>query len=264
MTPSGATLILTSVATSCVAILLAMPKPVEPVELPALVVPRAATELAHEADRSLSEALPRGAAVTRVRRLLDETARGETRREAFGSASRRRAQMDAAVGVLLHEKGPTALRAIRARATLDALHALEHELPEQERVRRLGRFMESLTHYGAYRDGTRVAPWPVVRVMFVSRVNAMLGRLPTDGMTTDDQRFYWGWLALHATSAPIDLRMRALTHYGDLGGKNAAEAAGVMLYRLGEVREASHAFEVLYARNGSLRARNHALAGLAP
>jgi hypothetical protein len=262
MTPSGATLILTSVATSCVAILLAMPKPVEPVELPALVVPRAATDTAREADRSLAAALPTGAAVTRVRRLLDETARGETRREAFGSASRRRTQMDAAVGVLLHEKGASALRAIRARATLDALSALEHELPE--RVRRLGRFMESLTQYGAYRDGTRLAPWPVVRVMFFARVNAMLGRLPTDGMTTDDQRMYWGWLALHATSAPIDLRMRALTHYGDLGGKNAAEAAGVMLYRLGEIREASRAFEILHAQNGSLRARNHALAGLAP
>lgn len=264
MTPSGATLILTVVATSCVAVLLGMPRPLEPTELPALVVTRSMEARARARDERLARSLTDSPELTRVRRLLDETARGETRREAFGTADARRRSMDAAVGALLQRRGAGPLDALRARATLDALDALDRTLPEAERTRRLGRFMDALVQYGAYRDGARFAPRGVVRVMFMARVNAMLGRLPTSGFSREEQRLFWGWLALHAEGAPIDLRMRALGNYGDLGGTNAAEAAGVMLYKVGEQRESARAFEVLFARNGSLRARDAALAGATP
>lgn len=262
MTPSGATLILTAVATSCVAVLLGMPRPIEPTELPALVVTRAETERFLAEDRRRARALGDEPTVRRVRALLDASARGEVRREAFGTADARRRAMDAAVGALLHARGPAAIHAIRARATLDALDALAHALPEPERVRRLGRFPETLARYGAYRDGKRLAPVAVVRVLFMGRVNAMLGRRPTDGLDEAGERIYWGWLALHAADAPIDQRLRALNRYGDLRGPSAAEAAGVLLFRVGQLRDASAAFEIVHARTGSIRARDHALAGL--
>ncbi len=265
MTPSGATLILTTVATSCVAILLGMPRPIEPTDPPALVVTRAMQSRVDEADLALARGLHMSPELRRVASLVDASSRGEVRLEAFGTADARRRAMDAAVGAVLRAHGVEPLRALRARSVLDALVALDagaRALPEPERVRRLGRFTESLEQYDAYARGERRAPRAVVRVIYMARWNAIVGRLNTDGFTDEDLRMYWGWLALHATGAPIDLRIRALRHYGDLGGKNAAEAAGVLLFRVGEFRESSRAFDAVHAVNGSIRARNHGLAGV--
>ena len=74
---------------------------------------------------------------------------------------------------------------------------------------------------------------------------------------------YWGWLALEAASAPIELRLEALEHYEEATGRPAHEARATLLYLGGDALRASDLFTRAYEDFGSVRLRNHALAALA-
>ena len=177
-----------------------------------------------------------------------------------GQARERVRRLLASTHGLVEEHGEEVIAQLRAADVLRGEQALRGELPAGDAISELGGFMRMMERYGMAANGQQVAPRFVVSTAFAARWNAMHDRDLTEGFSDIERRAYWGWLALHAVDAPMDLRMEAIGHYEAASGERADEARGVLLYDSGDMLAAEDAFNAAYDEHGAFRLRNHALA----
>ena len=261
LTESGAKLIVVAVAAGCAGLLLAMPQPVTPTEMPALVLDPGAMEEVRSLDRQRAAQTPGDETSARLLALY----RAQGRAEAAGAEERQAATergvaLQRATDAFIAAHGSDALGTLRAKAATDLPEALAGRLDADDEQAVLGSFPRMLERYGLTRDGAIVAPPFIVRTLFVARFNAILRRPLTEGFAPVEAQAYWGWLALETPDAPIERRQSALEAYAAAGGAGVAEARAVLAFEAGDGPRASHAFTALYEETGVLRYRNHAMA----
>lgn len=254
---SGGKLLLVVVAAACAGALCVMPRPVPPAEPPSVVLDRGEVATVESRRRAAAAGAPDGAAARGLLVLFQEQGKAEAGRRP--SLERRRERFEQARAALEEEAGEEALAKLRARV----IEALGEALAAPEGPDRdgwLGSFPRMLARYGATSERGPIAPPFVVETLYKARFNAIVGLELVDGMEPVELRAYWGWLALHAGRAPMTRRLEALDRYAEAGGDRIAEAAGALHYRRGAPARASIALERAYARDPSLRLRNHQMA----
>lgn len=235
------------------------PMEAPPVELPALtLVPR---DVQAVRDADAAREAPTGERA-RIRLTIYEEANvaEHDATDYPGQARIRAGRLGIALTALIEEQGEDVVEACRVTDTERALGALRGDAEAEDAVAALGGFVRMMERYDMARDGRQTAPAFVVRTALKARWNAVHGRDLTEGFAPIELQAYWGWLALHANSAPLERRLEALDRYEAAGGANASEARGALLFEAGDMGGAREAFESAYAEHGTFRLRNHALA----
>lgn len=250
-------------ATSLAGATLVAPQPVRPWELPSLRLDRKLADENAERDRRLSRAVPEGEGVETLRRLFLEHGLAES--EGTNTAADddlRQVRIFRTLESVVKEHGPESVVALRAKATEDFIEGFSSDPANpvgEETIGRRGAFVEMLERYGAMQDGVVIAPETTVRALYKARWNAIHRRPLVEGLTPIERQAYWGWLALHATSAKIELRREALRQFAEAGGSGAQEAAALFHLLDGESELAVNALGDLYDAQGEIRLRNLAL-----
>ncbi|MBW2628953.1 MAG: hypothetical protein JRE45_15205 [Deltaproteobacteria bacterium] len=167
MTESGLKLIVWLIAASLVGTTLAIPQPVDPWEMPSLVLDRAAASDAIRLDETLANELVDTAEAQALRSLFLDHGRSEANppyeRTEF---DRRQATIHHATKALVDEQGLPALEAMRSSAVEEFVRVFgdgSHEPRDDYEVGVLGGVREVLQQYGAMHEGVLVAPPTAVR-----------------------------------------------------------------------------------------------------
>jgi hypothetical protein len=240
----------------------ATPRPAQPAEMPALVLPAPAVARAIADEDALAATAPEDDEdETLRRRLYLAEGRAEVRmNDSPDDYQTRRANLTMFVQRIA-ARDPHEVAAIRARDVTRMLPALRGEggLNSDDRAAELGGFPALLARYGAIVNERRVAPEIVIRTMFHARWNTTHGLPLTDGMDTLHLRAYHGWLALEGGEAPLAMRIEALEPFAAAGGWRVWEARGALAFESGAFAEARGDYERAYELGGSVRLRNLAL-----
>lgn len=254
----GATCALIASAVACTVVVLAVPRPVEPLELPALRLSRADVAAQLASDRAAAARAPRGEDVSRWQALYREDGLSElSPHPDHARIAKRRVELAAECAALLHRVGDAGARALVAATTERALAGLRGELAAREAQGLLGIFPVLLRRYGFIAaDGTLRAPELSVRAFYKARFNLICERPRAFGLSAIELQALEGWNALHATGLPAGQRLLAAKAFSDAGGTDAIEAVAVWLFANG-ARERSHALlQRLHEQRGALRIRN--------
>jgi hypothetical protein len=266
VTESGIKLIGWVVAASLAGGILAMPQPVDPWEMPSLVLDREAASDAIRLDRALAEEVPESEEVRALRSLFLEHGRAEADPPyARVEYDERQAAIYRGMQAVVAKHGPQALEAMRAAAVEELVRVLGDGTrpPEDDHeVGVLGGFPRILRQYGLIYRGVMVAPELSVRALYKARWNSIHRRDLVDGMSPIELQAYWGWLALYGWSRPLSEREDALVAFENAGGFGAQEAAALMDLLAGRPDRAWKSLERLYAQSGQLRLRNLALGAM--
>ena len=262
VTESGLKLFFWLVVAALAGMVLALPQPVDPWELPSLVLDRAEASDAIDLDRTLAKEVPSSDEARALQTIFLEHGRAESnppyeRRE----YDRRQIAIHHARQAFTEAHGAASLGAIRAKAVEEAIHLLDDGRfgSTGDDTGIVGGFGEVLERYGAIHDGVLVAPPLTVRVLYKARWNSV-HRLPfVDGFSPIEEQAYWGWLALHGWGKPLQKRRQALTAFRDAGGFGTEEAEALFDLLQGRAEEAEAALIGLHEANGQLRPRNLAL-----
>jgi hypothetical protein len=242
------------------ATLFSAPRPVVPRELPGLRL--GAREIAEvaEADARLAAGAPDDELAQRLEDALAEHNLAEAGApEPREAAQARGERLRDAARAVAREHGLHGLLALRARAVL-AMERARGAARGAALDRVVGRFPSLLERYGVTSGGRLRGPLFVVRTLFKARFSTLCGREPTEAFARVELRAYHGWLAIGARSAPPAARVEAARRYLDAGGTDGDELLGALAWELGEPTVADERFGAAFARTGSLRLRNHALA----
>lgn len=236
----------------------AMPRALAPLELPALSLRPDWVQAQERADTQLAAAAPStpaaGELLAAVQRygqrevLLFDNARllGSYRHELHGAYERVRT-----------ESGAHAVLALRALAVSKLEAALEGKLQGEALQAWLGVFPNVLIQHLATRDGLELAPHFVVRTLYKARWNRMLDLSSETDLSVVERQAYFGWLGLHAYTLPMFERRQALSGYAAAGGEHAAEAQGVLAFLDHDFGAAVQCLEQAYAQRPSFRVRNY-------
>lgn len=262
VTESGLKLVFWIVLVGLAGAMLAVPQPVDPWEMPSLVLDRAEVSDAIDLDRALAEETPDSDEARALRALFLEHGRAEAnppyeRREYDG----RQVQIHEATESLANTHGAASLAAMRADAVEEAVRVLEDGGFDAhgDETGVIGGFTEILERYGAVGDGVLLAPPLTLRVLYKARWNSV-HRLPfVAGFSPIEAQAYWGWLALHAWGKPLQKRREALLAYRDAGGLGTEEADALFDVLEGRLDEAEAELTRLYEATGQLRLRNSAI-----
>ncbi len=263
MTESGVTLVLWAVAASLTGAMLAIPQPVDPWEMPSLVLNRKAVAEQMRRNEALAATLSDGEEVDRLRALFIGHGLAEVNPPyAKVDYDTRQANIYRAIKALAEAQGPEAFGAMRARAIDDFMHLFgdgRGKLDTEDDIGAVGGFREILGRYGAIYQEVLIAPEMTVRALYKARWNLIHRMQATNGFSEIELQAYWGWLALHGWGVPLGERRDALVAYRDAGGANAKEASA--LFDLLEQRpeKAAKLLEALYVESRELRLRNLAL-----
>lgn len=265
MTPSGAKLIVATVAACCAFVVLSLPR---------AVPPQAPVFFPTDAERALPDTLQReraaaaavtgysGAAFERLQRLEREQGLSEVGPgEAPGVAEERALGLRRLLSVV-DQQHDGAVEALRAHALQQLWPALRGDLEEVEEQAVLGSFPRILERYGAARDGRRIAPKSVVHAMFKARWNTLHGLEQDDGFSPEQARAFWGWAACNAPAIAASVRLEAIRRYARAGGPLARELVAFAAYQEGEYARAARLYDELFEESRFLRHRNHARAAL--
>ena len=263
MTESGLKLIGWLVAASMVGALLAIPQPVDPWEMPSLVLDRTAVSDAIRLDQALANEAPEDEQAQALRALFLAHGRAEANppyeRIDFDE---RQAAISRATKALIDSQGAPAFEAMRARAVEEFIRVFGNgskEAQGDDDNAVLGGVRQILEQYGAIHRGVLVAPPLTARVFYKARWNSVHRRPFTEGFTPVELQAYWGWLALHGWSKPLQDREVALLAFRDAGGLGTQEAAALFDVLGGRPKRGSKSLEKLYEETGQLRLRNLAL-----
>ncbi|MBT8469951.1 MAG: hypothetical protein KJN97_14500 [Deltaproteobacteria bacterium] len=260
------------VAAGVTVAILALPQPVDPWEMPSLVLDRAAVSDAIALDETLSEEAPESEEAQALRALFLDHGRSEAnppyeRRE----YDRRQGAIHRATKAVLAKHGEPAFEAMRADAVEELMRVLgDGGLEARGEVEEgiLGGFLTVLTEYGALRGSVIVAPPLTLRVFYKARWNSIHRRPFVEGFSSIEKQAYWGWLALHGWGKPLEKREEALLAFRDAGGFGTLEAAALFDLLEGNPARSSRSLHQLYEASGQLRLRNFSLgvlhAGLLP
>jgi hypothetical protein len=263
VTESGLKLIVWLVAAGFIAAMLAIPQPVDPWEMPSLVLDRAAVSDATRLDGALAhEALDTEEAQA-LRSLFLDHGRSEANppyeRTEFDG---RQAAIHHATKALIEMHGASAFEAMRASAVEDFVRVFgdgSNEGQDDYEVGVLGGVRQILEQYGAVHRGVLVAPPLTARVFYKARWNSIHRRPFVEGFTQIELQAYWGWLALHGWGKPLEKRRNALVAFRDAGGVGTQEAAALFEVLGGRPERGSQSLKSLYDTSGELRLRNLAL-----
>jgi hypothetical protein len=268
VTESGLKLIGWVVAASLAGGILAMPQPVDPWEMPSLVLDRKAAANAIRLDRALADEAPDSEEARLLRSLFLDHGRAEADPPYSRTEyDQRQVAVHRASEALVAKHGRWAFGALRAHAVEELMRVLDDhtDLGEAEGEYEqgvLGGFPRVLRQYGLIYDGVMVAPELSVRTLYKARWNSIHRRDLVEGMSGIELQAYWGWLALHGWGRPLEEREDALMAFRDAGGFGAQEAAALMDLLGGRPDRASKSLEHLYAASGQLRLRNLALGAM--
>jgi hypothetical protein len=258
--PIAAVLLLV-IACGCASVLLAMPRPHAPDELPNLSLPEAEVQKVIASDEHDARDAPKTARAQALQALLLKHGRTESEGlEEAESYKQRRTALAEAYAALAAEVGESKALKLRSQAVQQLEQALALKLPAADATALLGAFPNVLAREHVTRDGLVVAPEFVVRTLFKARWNLLCGLQPAHAFAPVERRAFFGWQALHAERVAVPHRIDALEIYAKVGGTDTDEALGVLMLRSGNPREAERAFESAYRKTGSLRLRNALLA----
>lgn len=260
-------LILWVVASGLAGALLAIPQPVDPWEMPSLVLSRGAVSAAVRRDEELASTLAGTKEEDTLRSLFLDHGRAEVN-PPYGRADydRRQVQIYRAMEALLKVRDPEAVAAMRAHAANEGVRVFGDGSREPEgeyEVGVVGGFAEVCRRYGAIYRGVLIAPEMTVRALYKARWN-LLHRMPAvEGFSPIELQAYWGWLALHGWGVELEKRKEALLAFRDAGGSNAREAAAIFDLLERRPDRAAKTLDALYRERGELRLRNLSLGALA-
>ncbi|MGB5809606.1 MAG: hypothetical protein WBG86_03695 [Polyangiales bacterium] len=266
MTESGAKLILWVAAAALVGARMAIPQPVDPWEMPGLVLDRAKVAQDVEQNQELAATLAESDEVTRLQSLFIGHGLSELS-PPYHKVDYDNRQLDIHRGLIALEEahGPNAFAALRARAVEDFMTTFRDvgRKPESdEEIGAAGGFVHMLEKYGAIDSDVRIAPEMTVRAMYKARWNLIHRAPATDGFTLVELRAYWGWLALHGWGVPLTERIDALRAYGEAGGRNTQEAGALFDLLSRDPNRAANRLQALYDEKHQLRLRNLALGAM--
>ena len=272
MTESALKLISWVVAAAVAGTMLAIPQPVDPWEMPSLVLDRVAVADAVALDQTLAREAPRSEEAEALRTLFLDHGRAEANQPyARVEYEQRQVAIHRAIEAVTKKHGAQALAALRADAVETFMRQFGdgRSKPENDReVAVLGGAPKILERYGAIYRGVLVAPPLTARVFYKARWNAVHRRPHVEGFSEIELQAYWGWFALHGWGKPLGQREEALLAFRDAAGVGTEEAAALLDLLAGRPERAARALEKLYASRGELRLRNLALgilhAGLLP
>ena len=266
MTESGLKLIVWLVAASLIGAMLAIPQPVDPWEMPSLVLDRAAVSDAMELDKMLAGEVLETEEAQTLRSLFLDHGRSEANppyeRVEF---DQRQAAIHRATERLIEKHGTPAFEAMRAGAIEDFVRVFgdgSREAQDDYEMGVLGGMRDVLQTYGAIHQGVLVAPPLTARVFYKARWNSIHRRPFVEGFAQVELQAYWGWLALHGWGKPLEQREDALVAFRDAGGLGTQEAASLFDLLAGRPDRASESLEKLYEARGELRLHNLALGAL--
>lgn len=249
---------LLSVACACAFVLLVVPRPSVPLQLPNLTLPEQAVRRVIEADARAAQTAPTSERARALEALLLEQGRAEsTGLEDAAVHQQRRYALERGLRELAREVGETAALGLRARSVQQLEAALALELTTQRAEAVLGALPNVLAREQATRDGSVVAPHFVIRTLFKARWNILHGLPPAHAFEVIEERAFYGWQALHAERVVLARRLKALDAYASAGGEHAEEARGVLLFAKDEAAAAARAFEQAHRELPSLRLRNY-------
>lgn len=265
MTESGVKLVLWITAAALIGAMLAIPQPVDPWEMPSLVLDRAAVSDAIALDQALAREQPDSEQVRALRALFLDHGLAEAnppysvidydhRQAAIFRASRR----------VVETHGEAAIGTMRSHAVEAFIRVFAdgRSEPQGDAIAVVGGMPEVLKDYGAVRDGVVIAPPLTVRAFYKARWNAIHRRPFTEGFSPIERQAYWGWLALHGWGRPLDQRTEALLAFRDAGGFGTEEAAALFDLLGGHPDRAARSLDRLYQTRRELRLRNLALGTL--
>lgn len=256
-----ATCALIASAVACTVVVLAVPRLVEPVELPALRLERSEVAAQLASDRADAARAPRGDDVSRWQALYREDGLSElSPHPDHARIAKRRVELASECAALFHRVGDGGARALVAATTESALAGLRGELPAREAQGLLGIFPVLLRRYGFIdADGTVRAPELSLRAFYKARLNLICERPRAFGLSAIELQALEGWNALHAQGLSAGQRLLAAKAFHDAAGNDALEAVAIWLFANG-ARERSHALlERKHEKSGLLRMRNMAL-----
>jgi len=266
VTESGLKLICWVVAAALAGATLAVPQPVDPWEMPSLVLDRAAATDAIRFDQSLATDAPVSPEAHTLRSLFLDHGRAEAKQPyPAREVDRRQAAIHRATQELLETGGPPALDAMRAAAVEDFARVLYDDSAtpaSDEEIGILGGFAEIEKRYGLVRNGVLIAPELTLRALYKARWNAIVRQPLCDGFSEIELQAYWGWFALHGWGQPLVKREEALLAFRDAGGEGVEEAAAMFDLLGGRPDRAATSLQKLYAATGELRLRNLGLGAL--
>jgi hypothetical protein len=242
---------------ACVLALCFLPRSLAPIELPALVLDRAAVA------KVVAEDAKQAKSVTQVpaAKELDENylVLGDIENhklEKAPSPAQQRERLARMYAKLAHDIGEPAALTLRAHAVARLESALNLQLSDTETERVLGMFPEALARHRATQDGFEVAPHFVLRTLYKTRWNIAMGLAPDYKLEPIEKQAFHGWIALHATNLGPEPRLMALRNYAAAGGHGIAEARGVLAFLSHDYEDALEALEHAEKQSPSLRLRN--------
>jgi len=263
VTESGLKLIVWLVAAGLIAAMLAIPQPVDPWEMPSLVLDRAAVADATRLDGALAHEALDNEEAQALRSLFLDHGRAEANPPYEPTEfDDRQVAIHHATKALIERHGTPAFEAMRASAIEDFVRVFgdgSDEAQDDYEVGVLGGVRQILQQYGAMHRGVLVAPPLTARVFYKARWNSIHRRPFVEGFTQIELQAYWGWLALHGWGKPLDQRKEALVAFRDAGGVGTREAAALFEVLGGRLERGSQSLKTLYDTSGELRLRNLAL-----
>ncbi|MGB8329552.1 MAG: hypothetical protein WCE62_05445 [Polyangiales bacterium] len=263
MSESGIMLIVWLAAAGLVGSTLAVPQPVDPWEMPSLVLDRNAVSDAIGLDTTLAKEMPDADEAHALRSLFLQHGRSEANPPyTVREYDERQAAIHWAVEALVDKYGMPAFEAMRANAVTEFVRVFGDGAAKAHgdyEASVLGGIREVLEQYGALYRGVVVAPPLTVRAFYKARWNSVHRRPFVEGFSQVELQAYWGWLALHAWGKPLEQREDALIAFRDAGGRGTEEAAAMFDVLGGRPDRAAGSLEKLYSATGELRLRNLAL-----
>jgi hypothetical protein len=259
----AATAALFALALTCAGLLFVLERAVPPIELPSLSLPRAPVEAVIRADATAASAAPKSKQAVALEALLWRQGAAEAPGiEDLDTYRNRRKALELGYRALVRVEGEARVLRLRSKAVAQLEAALDLQLKDEQAKAVLGSFTAVLEHEGASRNGYLVAPRFVVRTLYKARWNILHGLAPDYTFERVEKRAFYGWQALHAERVPLQRRIEALHAYGLAGGDQIEEALGVLLFRMGDYRQAAKALRAAQRKHGSLRLRNYVLGAL--
>jgi hypothetical protein len=242
---------------ACVLLLCALPRALAPVDVPPLVLDRAAVAEVERADKAARARVPRTDDARALadgllllgdaeNEMLDKGPTAEGQRQILGRMFQK----------FVQAHGLETALALRSDAVERLESALRLQLSDAETERVLGMFPEAIAQHSVTHDGIEIAPHFVMRTLYKARWNIAMGLAPDYKLAPVELQAYHGWLALHTTFLSPEPRGVALQQYGAAGGRHVAEARGVLAFLSHDYKHAVAAFEEAYRQSPTLRLRN--------
>jgi len=258
LSPEFALYALLALSSGCALLLLIIPRPIAPVELPILTLPAAEVAQVMREDSRRAAAAPHSDIARELMQRYHQFGANEVvAMEDVRLGTQRRRLLHHLYERLVAADGAAAALALRAKALGELEAALDARLPEAQVEGVMGVFANVLTEHRVTRHGEELAPHFVLRTLYKARWNRLLD-LPADFSFERVERLaYFGWLGLHADNLSLTLRRQALIEYAAAGGSQASEAQGVLAFLDHDYATAISQLERAYAAASSLRLRNY-------